>query len=356
MTNRFLVSIRCYTFNQARYIKQTLDGFVMQQTTFPFVITLMDDASTDGEQDVIIQYIEDHFSTQDTSVYEAKETDFAHIIFARHKNNRNCSIAALLLKENHFSQNKDKLGYLRKWRESARYEAFCEGDDYWTDEKKLQRQVDYMEAHPECGLCYTDCDIFYESEDRWEKSIYESGIQERFNDENPILPRMGWYTSNVTWVWRLSFYNRIPQNHGYKDRPLYTLLSICLLSKLAYLPYSTGVYRRYVGSVSYDEDKKKKFAYYSNSFFLFDHFIPKFPDAKNVRRMFYDNRLFGTFAQALEYGDKDIIKAYKDFYPWWFMIVAEKEVRNRRSNAKKPLSLPYRIVRRLLFIFRRLDK
>lgn len=348
----YLSTIRCYTFNQSQYISQTLDGFTMQQTSFPFVINLVDDASTDGEQNVIINYMETNFNIYDTKVFYKKDTDYATIIFAQHQSNKNCYLASILLRENHFRINKDKLGYLKEWRDNAKYEAFCEGDDYWTNPQKLQMQVDYLEAHPECGLCYTDCDIFYESEDRWEKSIFESGQQERFNNENPMKPRKGWYTSNVTWVWRLSDYNKIPQDHGYKDRPLYTLLSIGLSSKLGYIPCSTGVYRRYEGSVSYDTDARKKFAYYSNSFFLQDFFIQKYPESKEVRRQYYDNRLFSTYAQALEFNDKDIIRAYQSFYPWWFMVVAKKEVLKRRGRKDTQLSFAYRVAWKMLTTYR----
>lgn len=152
---KFKVCCRCFTFNQAKYITDAMNGFTMQQTSFPFVCTIVDDASTDGEQEVIRKYVEENFDFSEGSVAFLKETDYAHITYAQHKTNMNCYIAVLYLKENHYSQRKPKMGYLSEWRDMCEYEALCEGDDYWTHPEKLQRQVDYLENHSECGLVYT---------------------------------------------------------------------------------------------------------------------------------------------------------------------------------------------------------
>ena len=87
---RFMVCTRCMTYNQARYITDAMNGFVMQQTGFPFVCTIVDDASTDGEQEVIKNYLQEHFDLQDSAVAYDKDTDYGHVTFARHKTNKNC--------------------------------------------------------------------------------------------------------------------------------------------------------------------------------------------------------------------------------------------------------------------------
>ena len=100
---KFKVCVRCFTFNQAKYIEDTMNGFVMQQTDFPFVCCIVDDASTDGEQDVIKMYMDMHFDYSPTSVSFEKDTDYAHIHYAQHKENKNCYFAVLFLKRNlHF--------------------------------------------------------------------------------------------------------------------------------------------------------------------------------------------------------------------------------------------------------------
>lgn len=151
---KYLVGVECMTFNQSKYITDALNGFVMQETNFPFVVMVVDDASTDGEQEVIRQFVEDQFDLGDTNTAYEKETDYAHITYAQHKTNKNCYFAVLYLKENHYSQNKDKLQYLEEWREYVKYLALCEGDDYWIHPQKLQMQVKIFENNPNYTLCF----------------------------------------------------------------------------------------------------------------------------------------------------------------------------------------------------------
>lgn len=81
------------TFNQATYIKDTLDGFCMQQTSFPYVCIVMDDASTDGEQEVITKYLHDNFNLNDGAIVRTNESENYVMTFAQHRNNLNCFFA-----------------------------------------------------------------------------------------------------------------------------------------------------------------------------------------------------------------------------------------------------------------------
>ena len=130
---KFKVTVSCMTYNQSKYITDAMNGFTMQQTDFPFVCTIVDDASTDGEQEVIRKYVEENFDFSEGSAAYSKETDYAFITYAQHKTNKNCYFAVLYLKENHYSQNKDKSPYLKEWRDGVEYMAICEEDDYWID-------------------------------------------------------------------------------------------------------------------------------------------------------------------------------------------------------------------------------
>lgn len=149
-----LVFVRCMTFNQSQYIKDALDGFVMQETNFPYICCIIDDASTDGEQEIINKYCEEYFDFQEKDAYQYDETDDYIRYFVRHKTNRNCFFLIVNLKYNHYSIKKTKLPYYTEWSDKAKYYALCEGDDYWIDPLKLQKQVDFMEAHPKHSLCY----------------------------------------------------------------------------------------------------------------------------------------------------------------------------------------------------------
>lgn len=157
---QFKVTVSCMTYNQSKYITDAMNGFTMQQTSFPFVCTIVDDASTDGEQEVIRKYVEDHFDFSEGSVAYHKETDYAHITYAQHKTNKNCYFAVLYLKENHYSQHKDKSPYLKEWREGVDYMALCEGDDYWIDSLKLKKQVDFLDVNFDYSMCFHNAEIY----------------------------------------------------------------------------------------------------------------------------------------------------------------------------------------------------
>lgn len=136
-----------------------MNGFAMQQTDFPFVASIIDDASTDGEQDVLLAYLQENFDTGDAETAYRRETDEAVIYLARHKTNSNCYFLLVLLKYNHYSIHKDKTHYYAEWLECADYVAHCEGDDYWERADKLRVQARTMDEHPDIGLCYSKARI-----------------------------------------------------------------------------------------------------------------------------------------------------------------------------------------------------
>lgn len=122
-----LVAIKCLVFNHELYLRECLDGFVMQQTDFPFVAIVHDDASTDHSADIIREYAE-RYPDIICPIYET---------------------------ENQYS--KGTLGRVMDAAmdaTDAKYIAMCEGDDYWTDPHKLQKQVDFLESHPDYSMCF----------------------------------------------------------------------------------------------------------------------------------------------------------------------------------------------------------
>lgn len=119
-----LVSISCVTFNHENYIKDALDGFIMQKVDFAYEILIHDDASTDKTVEIIKEY----------------EAKYPHLI------------KAIYQTENQYSKG-IKVSKFNHQRAKGKYIAVCEGDDYWTDPLKLQKQVDYMRTHEECALC-----------------------------------------------------------------------------------------------------------------------------------------------------------------------------------------------------------
>ena len=148
----YMVCVSCMTYNHAPYITDALNGFCMQETTFPFVCTIVDDASTDGEQEVIKKYLQEHFDLEDKAIVRHEETDDYILTFVRHKTNKNCFFAVLYLKYNHYSIKKFKMPYVAEWHENCKYIAICEGDDYWIEADKLQKQVDYLKENKKCMM------------------------------------------------------------------------------------------------------------------------------------------------------------------------------------------------------------
>lgn len=134
-TDEIMVSIICTVFNHERYLEKTLQGFLMQKTSFPFEIIIHDDASTDQSAEVIQKYAK-QYPELIRPIYQTENQYSKGIPF-----------------EHEFIYPQAR----------GKYFAWCEGDDYWTDEKKLEIQVQYMEGHPNCvliahsgQLCYED--------------------------------------------------------------------------------------------------------------------------------------------------------------------------------------------------------
>ena len=197
---KYGVFVKCFTYNQSQYISDTLNGFCEQQTNFPFVCCIIDDASKDGEPDIILQYLKEHFDFTDSSSY-TKETDEATILFAPHLINRNCFFAVFLLKINLFKNEKRKNSLISEWSNNSKYEAICEGDDYWIDPLKLQKQVDYMESHPDCSLCHTGFKFYYQDDNKY---LVDSGPA--IKDDSATLEQVvsGYYVQTCTAMYKVA--------------------------------------------------------------------------------------------------------------------------------------------------------
>ena len=122
-----MVTIRCITYNHEPYIRKCLEGFVMQKTNFRFEAIVHDDASTDGTAAIIREYAEKYPNI----------------------------IKPILETENQYSKHDGSLDRIMNEHTHGKYVAMCEGDDYWTDPLKLQKQVDFLEKNPEYGMVHT---------------------------------------------------------------------------------------------------------------------------------------------------------------------------------------------------------
>lgn len=119
-----MVSCYCLAYNSEKYIRQTLEGFVKQKTDFNFEVIVNDDASTDKTAEIIREYTEKYPNI----------------------------IKPVFQKENMYTKGINMFMTIIYPRVRGKYIAICEGDDYWNDEYKLQKQYDALEQHPECSM------------------------------------------------------------------------------------------------------------------------------------------------------------------------------------------------------------
>lgn len=119
------VSILCITYNHVDYIEKAIEGFLMQKTDFPYEIIIHDDASTDGTTEIVKKY-------------ESKYNN----------------IRLICQDENKYSKGVKIFGEILLPLSQAEYIAICEGDDFWTDENKLQIQANILDRHQDCTMCY----------------------------------------------------------------------------------------------------------------------------------------------------------------------------------------------------------
>lgn len=276
--NKFAVCVRCMTYNQRNYIEETLHGFCMQDTHFPFVCIIVDDASTDGEPEVIKKYLDDNFQTNDKMLSEREETNDYELTFARHKENNNCYFAVFLLKYNHWGQ-KDKTPYYIEWMNASKYLAICEGDDYWTDARKLENQVNFLEGHPDYALCYT-------------KTLRNNNnkVFGTWGDNDCSFEGLlnGCIIPTLTRMERTSAYFDFlhivkPHEHKWLMGDYANILFYSLKYKIGHLDGYSGVYRILSESTSHSADINKLIKFYDSADDVRYFFINRFVDDAGKR-------------------------------------------------------------------------
>ena len=229
-----LVSVSCITYNNNKYIRECLDGFLMQKTTFPIEVIIHDDCSTDGTKEIIEEYA----------------AKYPNIIFP------------MFQKENQYSK-----GIKPNWefnfpRCRGKYIAMCEGDDYWTDPYKLQKQVDFLEDNDDFSICFHNMKILNECD----PSTIEFTNSKNQESVSSILD----LASKGNFIYMASVVYRKPKgnfpewlnNLPIGDYPLH--LYNAQFGKIKFLDELMGVYRIHAGGIWGSFSKEK----------LYDRWIP----------------------------------------------------------------------------------
>lgn len=232
-----LLSIRCLVYNHEPFLRQCLDGFVMQQTTFSFEAIVHDDASTDGSAAIIREYAE-------------KYPDIIKPIYET---------------ENQYSKHD---GSLAKIMDAAihpdsKYIATCEGDDYWTDPNKLQIQVDFLESHPDYYMTCHAYDLYYEETKEFKPHRFVDDLPlHDFEGRKYCTPSIDhywdgpWFTQPLTIIMRKKNYIDDWKRNQYK--PFFDYIScyyMLLAGRCALFKDVMGVYRKHAGGVYSGRDE-----------------------------------------------------------------------------------------------------
>jgi glycosyltransferase involved in cell wall biosynthesis len=219
-----LVSISCVTYNQELYIKDAIDSFLKQKTNFKVEILIYDDASTDSTPHIIDKY---------NSIYPDL-------------------IVPYYQKENLRSKGIKPRYKIQVQQAKGKYIALCDGDDYWTDPLKLQKQVDFLESHPGYVLCCGGYETL--NEETGERSIE---IETRFMKEPEGFSfdltemSLDWFTKTLASIFRADIIKKDPDiltSYRY-CRDVHLFYHLMKEGKGFYFNEVFGVYRIHRGGV-----------------------------------------------------------------------------------------------------------
>lgn len=208
--NQIMVSIICCAYNHEKFIKNTLDGFINQKTDFLYEILIHDDASTDNTSLIIKEY----------------ETKYPNLI------------KPIYQTENQFSKGIGVSTTYQYPRISGKYVAFCEGDDCWIDENKLQKQVDCLEKETECVMCVHNTRIHDLINNK--DTLFCKHKKRRYLNENDVF--MDWSVHLSSYLIRAEKFHFPDIFKGYWFGDYILLTYEYTIGKIVYLPDVMSVY------------------------------------------------------------------------------------------------------------------
>ena len=251
--NKPLVSICCITYNHERYIRDALEGFLMQKTQFPYDIIIYDDASTDDTSRIIKEYVD----------------------------SRPDLISPILQTENRYSKGENPFLKYIVPRLTSKYIAICEGDDFWTDPLKLQKQVDYLQSNPDYRMVCTNYSKYYQSIRKTQKDCFafrKFGTEVKFTDYLMDMSSIGTATVIIHTELVRQYLTETPEeirdNFIVGDTPLW--LFAAAKSRIGVLPDETAVYRILDNSACHFKTPGEHFRFVQKGFEMADYFCEKY--------------------------------------------------------------------------------
>ena len=283
------VSVLCLTYNHEKIIKQALDSFLMQKTNFNFEVLIHDDASTDNTIQIIKEY-------------QKKYPQIIKPIFEI---------------ENQFS--KGVRGFVAKIlipKAQGEYLSLCEGDDFFTDPNKLQKQVDFLDKHPNYSICFHPIHVFFENKE--EDDLTYPIIEDRSTITLTRLLKENYIPTNSVLYRKQKKYNNLPTNIMPGD--WYLHLYHAQFGKIGFINQVMSSYRRHSKGIwwnSYNDQSKLLEKFGLNQMALFFEMLKLYGNRKNCQNiiMTHVDNLLTEFAQIDENKDKTLVKQAFEKFP-----------------------------------------
>lgn len=230
-----LVSVRTSTYNHEKYIGQCIEGVLMQKTTFPFEYIIGEDCSTDGTMAIVTAYAQKH-----------------------------PDVIRVVTDDVNVGMRDNGLRCIDRCR--GKYMAICEGDDWWTDPYKLQKQVDFLESHPDYMMCVTGYSTF-----RMKDRVVKEGKLRSTGRDISLRSLMRKNTiGTLTVVYRRDVLAQFEEevrplmpSFRMGDLPLWIYMAS--KGRIHELPYSTAMYRILEDSVSHSTDFSRRYSFHVES-------------------------------------------------------------------------------------------
>lgn len=281
INEEIIVSVFCTCYNHENYIRDCLDGFIMQETNFKFEVLVHDDASTDNSAEIIREY-------------EKKYPDIIKPIYQT---------------KNQYSQGVQISTEILLPKANGKYIAFCEGDDYWTDKQKLKQQYDILEKHDDCVICVHKVDCFDVICSTVNRTIPNKDAIHKYSLNSSRIIMMD---ELVDIFWKPGIYPFQTSSYFIKKEVLNLKLNYprdegilkkaMSLGQFYYICESLSIYRTNVKGSWNDRQKEKKNKDY-NKIFLINNDI-KFD--KFTKQKFHEHILFANYVRAKLIEDKKL--------------------------------------------------
>ena len=282
----YMVSVFMLTYQHANYIRQALDSVLMQKVNFRYEIVIGDDCSSDGTQEILLEYKE-------------RYPDKIH----------------LMLNKRNIGATGNSIRVLKHCR--GKYIAILEGDDFWTDDRKLQIQVDFLEQNPEYSACYHHTDVIGNDKKRcrtYKMARYDIDGYDRYFANIPSLPAPSFMMRNI---YLENDYYRYYRTRFVGDRITQALL--LKHGKIKYIDKKMCTYRFITnGSSSYSSQ--------SNVIRQRDYI-----QALKIQREIVPEKYYDTISEIILQRYKDVMQSllgdrkYKEVLVYWWSDLTGKE-------------------------------